>query len=57
MDSIERQIEILTHRITENNRLIENLTTFGISQRKIDRVVAKRDKYQEQLDSLLAEQS
>jgi hypothetical protein len=50
---MERDIEILTHKIDECNQLIANCEYFGISQRKIEKLKVKRDRYQTQLDAIL----
>jgi hypothetical protein len=46
-----RDIEILDYKIGKLNTLIANLTFYGISNRKIQKSVAKRDRYQTQLDA------
>ena len=51
---MERDIEILEYRIAECNRLEANYIFYGLSQTKINKLIAKRDGYQAQLDELQA---
>lgn len=51
---MDRQIEILEHKIAECDRLIVNYLYYNLSAKKVDKLQAKRDKYQTQLDELQA---
>ena len=46
----QRDIEILNHKITRLNERIANMIFYGLSQTKIDKATAQRDRYQTQLD-------
>ncbi len=45
-----RDIEILNAKIARLNERIANMIIYGLSQVKIDKATAKRDRYQAQLD-------
>lgn len=53
--SKERNIQILEHNISQLNTKIANFEEHNISEVKRDRLIAKRDRYQQQLDELNAE--
>lgn len=49
---MNRNREILEHKINQCNELIANLIFHNLSQKKIDKITVKRDRYQQQLDEL-----
>lgn len=51
---MERDIQILEHKIAECDRLLVNFDRYNIAQRKIDKITAKKNAYQVQLDELLS---
>jgi nicotinic acid mononucleotide adenylyltransferase len=53
--SNEQKKAILEHRIAMCNELILNQQRAGIDSVKINKHIAKRDKFQESLDTVMAE--
>ena len=45
-----RETELLTGKIAKLNQTIANQIFYGISQRKTQKLIDKRDRYQAQLD-------
>lgn len=41
----EKNIDILDYKIAKEEQLIENWEKYGISQTKVDKIKAKRDKH------------
>lgn len=48
----EREIEILEYRISDLNKKIENFERYNIDERKIQALIDKRTKYENQLANL-----
>lgn len=46
----QRDIEILTWKIERLNERIANMIFYRLNQKKIDKAIADRDRYQAQLD-------
>lgn len=48
----KRDTEILEHKIAKEDKLIANWEKYNISQEKIDRMLAQRNKHAEKLDKV-----
>jgi len=52
MATKEKVIEILEYKIAEIDRLLSNFSKYNISEKKSDMLLAKKNKYQQQLSDL-----